>query len=129
MAEYRSPKTTDPRTTGGSRKWMWVAAAVIALLVIAWFAGFFGQDTAPTPSAEPTTSSAPTTTPDAPAATTPAAPTAVEPPAATTPAAPTAVEPPAATTPATPGSEPPATEAPTPMSPSPAPGQGNTTNP
>ncbi|TPE49730.1 dynamin [Amaricoccus solimangrovi] len=79
-------------------RWVWIAAAVIVLLVIAWMAGLFGAETAPPP-AEPAATTAPMTAPE-----------------------PTA---PAVENPTTPGAEPPASEAPSPMSPAPAPQQSN----
>ncbi|PZQ51505.1 MAG: hypothetical protein DI556_04940 [Rhodovulum sulfidophilum] len=97
MAEYRSPKVTEPAQGGGSRTWLWAAAALVVLLAIAWLAGLFGtSEMTPAPT-EPTGTSAPVTAPEPPAVT-----------------APTPAEPPAVTNPTTPGAEPPAGETPAP---------------
>jgi choline-glycine betaine transporter len=67
---YNDPKTTRPvtRTGGGRTIWM-VIAAVVVVLLAAWFLGLFGRDAASTTDAPAITSegTATTTEPVAPA--------------------------------------------------------------
>ena len=54
---YRDPKvTTGSRSGGDAMRWVWIAAAVIVvLLLLAWIFGWFGRDAAvTTPVATPT---------------------------------------------------------------------------
>ena len=45
---YRDPKvTTQPRSGGDAMRWVWIAAAIIiVLLLLAWVFGWFGRDAA-----------------------------------------------------------------------------------
>jgi hypothetical protein len=63
---YRDPKVTTEqrRTSGGAMRWVWIALAVIVvLLLLSWIFGGFGDDTVTTVPVEPVTPAA--TTPPA----------------------------------------------------------------
>ncbi len=43
--DFREPKVTDTKTDGGMGKWIGIAvAAILALLLLAWLFGAFGDD-------------------------------------------------------------------------------------
>lgn len=56
MADYRDPKvtTTDKKSSGGMMKWVWIALAIIALLLLlGWFFGAFDNDVAEVETVDP----------------------------------------------------------------------------
>lgn len=52
---YRDPKvTTEPRAGNDTMRWVWIAAAIIVvLLFLAWIFGWFGRDAAVTTTTTP----------------------------------------------------------------------------
>ena len=43
MADYRDPKVTTTRDKGG-KKWLWIALAIIAALLLLWWLFSSGED-------------------------------------------------------------------------------------
>jgi hypothetical protein len=52
---YRDPKvTTEPRSSNDAMRWVWIAAAIIVvLLFLAWIFGWFGRGTTVTTTTAP----------------------------------------------------------------------------